>query len=94
MKNLLKHTGIYQLYIMIKESTIDDWKDLFIIIAPLFVIFVVFNILILFTAFMLWQLPNEFYLPFHGGNVQGFIERGLIVFGLVLFLSKKLRNLN
>jgi hypothetical protein len=72
-----------------KETWLWMGKTILTILAPILIVFGVFNILLIIGSFAFWKLPNHFYIPFNGGYNQMIADRMLIVAGLVLTLFKK-----
>ena len=70
--------------------TTEYWllKGSFRIISPLLFIFIVFNGLLLIGAFIGWQWPDHFYIPFMGGHFQGHFDRLMLIIGVIIAFSK------
>lgn len=77
----------------LKETDKETWlwfgKSILSILAPILIVFVFFNVLILAGSFLLWKLPNDFYVPFNGSNTQMMVDRLLIIVGLMITIFKK-----
>ena len=52
-------------------------------IAPLLCITVLFNIFLVLGAILFWKMPAHFYIPFTTGPIASFVERLLVIIGLV-----------
>jgi hypothetical protein len=39
-------------------------------------------------AFIGWQLPDHFYIPFMGGHLQGHFDRLMLLIGILMAFSK------
>jgi len=93
MKNILKYIAPYQLYLTIKNTNRRTWENvlwnLFIIIWPMLMVFIFFNGLLLVASFIGWQWPDNFYIPFTGGNLQGHFDRTLLVIGVLMCIFKE-----
>jgi len=72
-----------------KETCLWFGKTILSILAPLFIVFGFFNILLLIGSFIFWKLPNEFYIPFYGGHTQMIVDRILIGIGIMFTIFKK-----
>lgn len=77
----------------LKETDKETWlwfgKSILSILAPILIVFVFFNVLILAGSFLLWKLPNDFYIPFNGSHTQMMVDRLLIIVGLMITIFKK-----
>lgn len=77
----------------LKETDKETWlwfgKSILSILAPILIVFVFFNVLILAGSFLLWKLPNDFYVPFNGSNTQMMVDRLLIIVGVMITIFKK-----
>jgi amino acid permease len=92
MKNFIKHISLVQLFLTLKNTEKEYWmwllKGIFRIISPLLFVFIVFNGLLLVAAFIGWQWPNHFYIPFMGSSLQGHFDRLMLIIGIIIAFSK------
>ena len=78
----------------LKETDKETWlwfgKTILSIIAPILIVFFLFNIVLLAGSFMFWKWPvGGFYIPFCGSNNQMNIDRGLLLIGIMFTIFKK-----
>ena len=96
MKNFIKHISFVQLFLTLKNTEKTYWmwllRGIFMIISPLLFIFIVFNGLLLVGAFIGWQWPNHFYIPFMGGHFQGHFDRLMLIIGILMAFLKMNNN--
>ena len=52
-------------------------------IAPLFYITLLLNTFLVLGAILFWKMPAHFYIPFTSGPIASFVERLLVIIGLV-----------
>ena len=92
MKNFIKQISSIQLFLTLKNTEKEYWmwllKGVFRIISPLLFMFIVFNGLLLVGAFIGWQWPDHFYIPFMGNSFQGHFDRLMLVIGILMSFSK------
>jgi hypothetical protein len=92
MKKFIKHISFVQLILTLKNTEKKYWmwllKGIFMVISPLLFIFIMFNGLLLVGAFIVWQLPDHFYIPFMGGHLQGHFDRLMLLIGILMAFSK------
>ena len=81
------------MFMRLKDIEMEDWKEfgkiILIVIAPLLIIFSMFNLILLVGSFIMWQWPDHFYLPFYGGNMQLAFDRLLLLIGILIAVFKK-----
>jgi hypothetical protein len=91
--NIILHLFPVRAFMSLKETDKETWlwfgKTTLSIIAPILIVFGFFNILLLIGSFILWKLPNEFYIPFYGGHTQMIADRMLIAVGIMFTIFKK-----
>ena len=77
----------------LKDAEIKYWKEfgktILSIIAPLLIIFLMINTLLLIGTFVIWRWPDHFYLPFYGGKIQSTFDRLMLLVGVVIAVFKK-----
>lgn len=93
LKTVLSSFFPISMFMRLKDIEMDDWKELgntiFIIIAPLLIIFSMFNLILLVGSFVMWHWPDHFYLPFYGGNMQSAFDRLLLLIGILIAVFRK-----
>jgi len=81
------------MFMRLKDIEMDDWKELgniiLIVIAPLLIVFSIFNLILLVGSFIMWQWSDHFYLPFYGSNMQLAFDRLLLLIGILIAVFKK-----
>jgi hypothetical protein len=90
---IVLHLFPVRAFMSLKETHKETWlwfgKTILSILAPIIIAFAFFNILLLAGSFILWKLPNEFYIPFYGGHNQMIVDRILIAIGIMFTIFKK-----
>ena len=81
-------------FMSLKETDKETWlwfgKTILSIIAPILIVFFLFNIVLLAGSFMFWKWPvGGFYIPFYGSSNQMNIDRGLLLIGIMFTIFKK-----
>lgn len=81
------------MFMRLKDTEMDDWKEMgkiaLTVIAPLLIVFSMFNLILLVGSFIMWQWPDHFYLPFYGSNMQLAFDRLLLLIGILIAVFRK-----
>lgn len=56
-------------------------------LLPLISVTIIFNVIICVGWFIFWSMPEHFYIPFTGGEIQGYFDRVLVGIGIVMRIS-------
>lgn len=56
-------------------------------LLPLISVTIIFNVIICVGWFIFWSTPKHFYIPFTGGDIQGYFDRILVGIGIVMRIS-------
>ena len=65
------------------------WNKLLVIIYPLISVTIILNVILVIMGFVFFEVPDNWYIPFMGGKVQGVFDRIIIVIGIVLMFFDK-----
>ena len=59
-----------------------------LLFGPIIIVTLLFNILLLGSSFLIWDLPASWYLPFStGGSIQRIFDRLLLLMGILLIVD-------
>lgn len=97
IKKILSYIGIFSVLLRIYEMLTLSWKETGITISllfgPIVIVSVLFNLLLLSSSFLIWDLPNNWYLPFiSGGSVQRIFDRLLLLTGILLVIDNIIKE--
>ena len=56
-------------------------------LLPLISVTIILNVIICVGWFIFWSIPKHFYIPFTGGEIQGYCDRILVGIGIVMRIS-------
>ena len=92
IKKILGYIGIFSVFSNIYEMFAGNWREMRItmslLFGPIIIVTVLFNILLLGSSFLIWDLPDSWYLPFvTGGSIQRIFDRLLLLMGILLIVD-------
>ena len=86
IKEILKATFFVSLTTIV---TPKNKKILLLFLFPFLLVTIIFNISIIFFAFLFWKEPNSFYFPFlTGGVIQHLFDRFIFFVGIFLIFDE------
>jgi hypothetical protein len=92
LKKILSYLPIYHSVFAVYDMFTRNWSRLSIwitlLLTPILLVTVIFNICLLLLWFIFWYVPDSFYFPFiTGGFKQMCVDRFLLTLGFFLIID-------
>jgi hypothetical protein len=92
LKKIISYFPIYHSVFAVYDMFTRNWSRVRLLITllltPLLLVTVIFNICLLLLGFVFWDVPDSFYFPFiTGGFIQMCVDRLLLTLGVFLIID-------